>query len=101
MQGRRICPTRRLPVATSGGCIAPASSGRAGFTKTARSGSWESRDPDPPPLLPRASVAWCDRAAQRPKLRAVLVAIDRLSLLVTHFRVTLARAAPPLLPPLI
>ena len=46
-----------------------------------------------------AGVAWGDGAARRSKLRAVLVAIDRLSLLVTHFCVALAGTFAALLPP--
>ena len=47
----------------------------------------------------RTGVAWGDRTARRSKLRAVLVAIDRLSLLVTHFGVAVERAPAALLPP--
>jgi hypothetical protein len=50
-------------------------------------------------LSVRTRVARGDGTARRPKLRAVLVAIDRLSLLVTHVGVPVERAAAALLPP--
>jgi hypothetical protein len=50
-------------------------------------------------LSVRTGVAWGDGTARRPKLRAMLVAIDRLSLLVTHFGVAVERAPAALLPP--
>ena len=42
-------------------------------------------------LLVRTGVAWGVGRARRPNFRAVLVAIDRLSLLVTHFGVAVER----------
>jgi hypothetical protein len=36
--------------------------------------------------LPKAGVLRGEGVARRPKFRAVLVAIDRISLLITHFR---------------
>lgn len=50
-------------------------------------------------LSVRTSVAWGVGSAGRPHLRAVLVAIDRLSLLVTHFGVAIKRALVALFPP--
>jgi hypothetical protein len=50
-------------------------------------------------LSVRTGVAWSDGTAQRAKLRAVLVAIDRLSLLVTHLGVAVEPAPAALLPP--
>jgi hypothetical protein len=50
-------------------------------------------------LSVRTGVARGVGSARRPKLRTVLVAIDRLSLLVTHFGVAVERASAALLPP--
>jgi hypothetical protein len=49
--------------------------------------------------LPKAGVLRGEGVARRPKFRAVLVAIDRLSLLIAHFRVAVERAPATLLPP--
>jgi hypothetical protein len=49
----------------------------------------------------RAGVARGVGSTRKPTLRAVLVAIDRLSLLVTHFCVADPLAPAELLPPLI
>ena len=50
-------------------------------------------------LSVRTGVAWGVGSAGNPNFRAVLVAIDRLSLLVTHFGVAVERAAAAPLPP--
>jgi hypothetical protein len=57
--------------------------------------------PDAPMSAPSvgARVARGDGSALKPCFRAVLVAINRLALLVTHFGVALERAPAMLLPP--
>jgi hypothetical protein len=50
-------------------------------------------------LLVRTGVAWGVGRARKPDFRAVVVAIDRLSLLVAHFGVAVERASTALLPP--